>query len=150
MLREEMEAFIRKSVELFEFLAHNNRHTSFPNLFITLRIYITISVTLASGKRSFSMLKPIKTYLRSSIQQGRLNILAILSIIESKISRGLNMDKILKDCWCWITKNKFLLAKAIFVSQATIAWNEPLGADLSVSFGIVVIVQHCNTRSHAL
>jgi len=42
------------------------------------------------------MLKLIKTYLRYSIQQERLNTLAIMSI-ESKISRGLNMDKIMKD-----------------------------------------------------
>ena len=41
------------------------------------------------------MLRPIKTYLRSSIQQQRLNSVKIMSI-ESKISRGLNMDKILK------------------------------------------------------
>ena len=41
------------------------------------------------------MLRLIKTYLRSSIQQERLNSLKIMSI-ESKISRGLNMDKILK------------------------------------------------------
>jgi len=42
------------------------------------------------------MLKLSKTYLRSSIQQERLNSLAFSSI-ESKISRGLNMDKILKN-----------------------------------------------------
>jgi len=41
------------------------------------------------------MLKLIKTYLRSSIQQKRLNSLTIMST-ESKISRGLNLDKVLK------------------------------------------------------
>ena len=100
LLCEEVEALkksaeIRKPVKLFEFLARNNRYPFFHNLFIALRMYITIPVTLASGKRSYSMLRLIKTYLRSSIQQERLNSLKIMSI-ESKISRGLNMDKILK------------------------------------------------------
>ena len=40
-------------MKLFEFLAQINRNTSFPNLFIALRIYITITVTMASGKRNF-------------------------------------------------------------------------------------------------
>jgi len=46
-------------------------------------------------KRELSKLKRIETYLRSLIQQYRLNSLAILSI-ESEISRGLNLDKIVK------------------------------------------------------
>jgi len=50
-----------------------------PNLFLTFRIYLTIPVTVASGKRSFANLKVIKTYLRSSIQQAYLNIVWRLS-----------------------------------------------------------------------
>ena len=42
---------------------------------------------MTSGKRSFSNLKVIKTYLRKSIQQEHLNSLAIVSI-ESEIHRG--------------------------------------------------------------
>ena len=81
---------------MLEFLACNNRSTAFPNLFIALRIFLIIPVTVASGERSFSKLKLIKTYLRSSIQQERLNSLAIMSI-ESDISRSLNLDKIIRD-----------------------------------------------------
>jgi len=32
---------IRKPLNVFEFLARNNRYTSFPNLFVDLRIYFT-------------------------------------------------------------------------------------------------------------
>ena len=63
-------------------------------MFVTLRIYLTTQ--LASGVRSFSKLKLIKTYFRSSIQLERLNSLAIMSI-EFEIRRGLKVDKILKD-----------------------------------------------------
>jgi len=47
-------------------------------------------------RTEFSKLKLIKIYLRSSVQRERLNILTIVSI-ESEISRGLNLDKVLKD-----------------------------------------------------
>ena len=86
---------IRKPVKLFEFLANSNRYTTFPNFFIALGIYINIAVSVACEERSFSKLKLI-AYLRSSIQQEPLNSLTIMSI-ESKVSRGLNLDIILKD-----------------------------------------------------
>ena len=53
---------------------------SFPNAYITYRILLTIPITVASAKRSFSKLKLIKSYLRSTMSQERLSGLAILSI----------------------------------------------------------------------
>ncbi|XP_060878884.1 uncharacterized protein LOC132951154 [Metopolophium dirhodum] len=49
----------------------------FPYTWISLRILLTIPVTVASGERSFSKLKLIKTYLRSSMTDDRLSSLAI-------------------------------------------------------------------------
>ena len=43
-------------------------------------ILLTILVTVASTKRSFSKLKLIKSYLRSTMSQERLSGLTILSI----------------------------------------------------------------------
>jgi hypothetical protein len=51
----------------------------FPNACIAYRI-ILIHVTVASTEKSFSKLKLIKSYLRSTISQERLNGLVILSI----------------------------------------------------------------------
>ena len=45
-----------------------------------LRIYYTIPVTTASAERSFSALKRIKTYLRNSITQHRLNHCMLLHV----------------------------------------------------------------------
>ncbi|ESO00286.1 hypothetical protein HELRODRAFT_83212, partial [Helobdella robusta] len=42
------------------------------------RIFLTIPVTTCSSERSFSVLRRLKTYLRSTISQLRLNHLAIL------------------------------------------------------------------------
>ena len=52
----------------------------FPNAFIAYRVLLTIPVTVASGERTFSKLKLIKNYLRSTMSQERMNGLAMLSI----------------------------------------------------------------------
>lgn len=58
-------------------------------MWIALRILLTIPVTVASGERSFSKLKLIKTYVRSNMGDERLSSLAILSI-ENYIAENLD------------------------------------------------------------
>ena len=55
-------------------------YTLYPNASIAYRILLTIPVTVVSVKRNFSKLKLLKSYLRSTMSQERLNELAILSI----------------------------------------------------------------------
>ncbi|KAJ8881868.1 hypothetical protein PR048_018354 [Dryococelus australis] len=55
----------------------------FPNLHILLKILATLPVTAASLERSFSTLKRLKTYLRNSTGEDRLNGLARMSIHRS-------------------------------------------------------------------
>jgi len=52
---------------------------AFPTLLKVLQIALTICVSCASCERSFSALKCIKTYLRSTMQEERLVNLAVLS-----------------------------------------------------------------------
>jgi len=59
----------------------------FPNACIAYRILLTIPVTVASAERSFSKLKLIKTYLRSTMSQDRLNGLAMLSIEKNMLEQ---------------------------------------------------------------
>lgn len=66
----------------------------FPNLWIALRILLTIPVTVASAERSFSKLKLIKTYMRSSMGQERLNSLAMLAI-ENEEAKKIDFKEIL-------------------------------------------------------
>ncbi|XP_076909256.1 uncharacterized protein LOC143566433 [Bidens hawaiensis] len=51
-----------------------------PNALVAYRVLLTIPVTVASAERSFSLLKLLKAYLRSSMSQERLNGLAIIAI----------------------------------------------------------------------
>ncbi|KAH7650683.1 Ribonuclease H-like protein [Dioscorea alata] len=52
----------------------------FPNEYIAYRIVLMAPITTALAERSFSKLKLIKSYLRSSMSQERLNGLSLLSI----------------------------------------------------------------------
>ncbi|KAJ0724777.1 putative HAT dimerization domain, ribonuclease H-like superfamily [Helianthus annuus] len=61
-------------------LNYINTFNSFSNAYIAYRIMLTIPVTVASAERSFSKLKLLKNYLRSTMSQERLNGLATLSI----------------------------------------------------------------------
>lgn len=65
-----------------------------PNLTIALRIFLTMCVSIASCERSFSKLKLIKTYLRSSMSQSRLTNLAILSI-ERDVAETISFDAVI-------------------------------------------------------
>ena len=55
-----------------------------------------MSVTVASVEISFSKLKLLKSYLRSSMLQERLNDLAILCI-EKNMLKNIDIDTIIND-----------------------------------------------------
>uniref|UniRef100_A0A453J7Q9 HAT C-terminal dimerisation domain-containing protein n=1 Tax=Aegilops tauschii subsp. strangulata TaxID=200361 RepID=A0A453J7Q9_AEGTS len=68
----------------------------FSNILITYRILFTVAVTVASAERSFSKLKLLGNYLRSSMSQERLNGLATLCI-EKEMLNEINTDVIIDD-----------------------------------------------------
>lgn len=104
----EIECFKFQSKELFKNL--NSLHhfeilkemvkfdlcETFPNIFVALRILLTLPVTVASGERSFSKLKIIKNYLRSVMKQNRLSGMTILSI-ECDLFEETNFDDIIDE-----------------------------------------------------
>ncbi|XP_065667807.1 zinc finger MYM-type protein 1-like [Hydra vulgaris] len=71
-------------LKVLEFILRNNNFT--PNVSIALRILLTQPVSVASGERSFSKLKLIKDYLKSTISQNRLTGLSLISI-ESDMAK---------------------------------------------------------------
>jgi hAT family C-terminal dimerisation region len=52
----------------------------YPNIYNLLKIFATLPVTTCVSERSFSSLRLLKTYLRSTMTQTRLNGLALLYI----------------------------------------------------------------------
>ncbi|XP_060881095.1 uncharacterized protein LOC132952716 [Metopolophium dirhodum] len=87
--------FIKDAKQLIKYIIENNLQEIYPNVYITVRIMLTIPVSTASAERSFSKLKIIKNYLRNTMTQERLSALAVLSI-ETKIANNLNYEDILK------------------------------------------------------
>lgn len=84
-----------KNSNIFNYLnciCKNEVQCIFPNLYCLLRIVLTTPITVASGERSFSKLKIIKNYLRSSMTQMRLVSLAVLSI-ENDIVQNTSFEE---------------------------------------------------------
>uniref|UniRef100_A0A3Q1DI04 TTF-type domain-containing protein n=1 Tax=Amphiprion ocellaris TaxID=80972 RepID=A0A3Q1DI04_AMPOC len=84
-------AHISSPSEMLDYIYKESGLDIYPNLSIALRLLLTLPVTVASGERSFSKLKMIKTYLRSTMSQDRLSALAVLSI-EQEVRKSVDMD----------------------------------------------------------
>ena len=69
---------------------------TFPNVAITLRMYLVLMVTNCTAERSFPKLKLIENRLRKSMTQERLVHLTIMSI-ESDILREIDFAAITRD-----------------------------------------------------
>ena len=83
------------ALDLLNALVEHKLETIFPNLIISLRMFLTAPATIASAERSFSKLKLIKNHLRSTMGQDRLTHLARLSI-ESNIAKQINFDCVIR------------------------------------------------------
>lgn len=81
------------SLKVLEFIARNDFFT--PNTAIALHILLTLAVSVASRERSFSKLKLLNNYLRSTMSQNRLSILASISA-ERTIAESLDFTELLK------------------------------------------------------
>lgn len=68
----------------------------FPNTLIAYRILLTIPVTVASTKRRFSKLKLLKSSLRSTLLQERLNGLAFIAM-ESDFLESIQYEDLIEE-----------------------------------------------------
>ncbi|XP_065658422.1 uncharacterized protein LOC136082936 [Hydra vulgaris] len=75
-------------LKILQFMHIYSLTEAYPFIEIALRIFLTLPVTVASCERSFSKLRLLKNYLRSSMGQERLTNLAILSI-ENPLAKSL-------------------------------------------------------------
>ncbi|GFX51533.1 hypothetical protein TNCV_5012371 [Trichonephila clavipes] len=68
------------SMGILKYIIESKLEDSLPNIVIMLRIFLTSAISNASCERSFSKLKLIKNYFRSTISTLKLTNLAILAI----------------------------------------------------------------------
>ena len=102
--RKRLQHFVRAAgseeiggpLQLLQFIHKYSLQDSLPNLVVLLRIFLTRAISVASCERSFSKLKLIKNYLRSSMSQTRLSDLAILSI-EREATDEIDFNDVISD-----------------------------------------------------
>ncbi|KAM7522439.1 hypothetical protein LguiA_012341 [Lonicera macranthoides] len=78
LLRKSLPEGTTKAIEVLGYI--KDMHICFPHAWVAYRVLLTIPVTVATAERSFSKLKLIKNYLRSTMSEDRLSGLAMLSI----------------------------------------------------------------------
>ncbi|XP_068209207.1 uncharacterized protein [Palaemon carinicauda] len=83
-------------LEVLKFICEQGLVHSVPNTFVALCILLTLPVTVASSERSFSKLKLIKTYMRSTMTEEILAGLAMVSI-ENEIAQKVDLKNLVAD-----------------------------------------------------
>lgn len=82
--------------DLYKVIVEDNIECAFPNVEISLRIFLTLMVTNCATERSFSQLKHIQNPNRTTMRQERLESLFLL-MIEADLLRQINFEDLIKD-----------------------------------------------------
>ena len=98
---------------IYTMIKKDNLESTFPNIEIALRIFLSMMVTNCTGERSFSKLKLIKNKLRSCMTQQRLNSLSVTSV-ESEVVETLDFDDIVTDFAERKTRKRCISLKAVY------------------------------------
>jgi uncharacterized protein (DUF2252 family) len=81
--------------DMLQMLISKKLVNTFPNVHIALRIYLSILGTSCAGERTFSVLKRVKNYQRSSLKECKLSALSLLAI-EFDLVRNLNVHAVIE------------------------------------------------------
>lgn len=81
-----------------------------PELTKIVRLILTVPVTTCSAERAFSGLRRLKTYLRNTMSQTRLNNIAVLNCHRSYVE-AVDIDNILDEfiSKCTVRQNTFAM-----------------------------------------
>ena len=84
------------SVMVNKIFVEDNIECAFPNVDISLRIFLTLMVTKCTTECSFSQMKGIQIQNRTMTRQKRLESLSLL-MIEANLLRQINFEDLIKD-----------------------------------------------------
>lgn len=93
MLKDGLISEVHKICDVLNFLEIGEMSGIFSNLANLYRIYNVLPVSSASAERSFSRLKQIKSYTRSTMDEIRLSDLSLLNI-EKELSENLDFNSV--------------------------------------------------------
>ncbi|CAI6362441.1 unnamed protein product [Macrosiphum euphorbiae] len=69
--------------------------TFFPNIAVALEIFLSLPATSCTAERSFSTLRRVETWLRSTMGDDRLNGICMLSVHREKVNS--NKEKFIEN-----------------------------------------------------
>ena len=75
-----MEASKEENAASLQECIHRAKRMMLPNVTLLLRLFAVLPVTTATAERTFSGLRRLKTYLRSTMGSERLSGLALLTV----------------------------------------------------------------------
>jgi hypothetical protein len=78
-------------------IVEDNIECVFPNVDISLRIFLTLMVTNCTTERSFSQMKRIKNPNKTTMRQKRLESLSLL-MIEADLLCQINFEDLIRLC----------------------------------------------------
>nr|CAH7753974.1 unnamed protein product [Callosobruchus chinensis] len=87
-------------LSLLVFISVNNLEKVLRETFKLLDISCTTPISTAESERCFSTLKRIKTFLRSTMTEDRLNALAVLSIENKFVQSIPDFDNRVNEIFC--------------------------------------------------
>lgn len=82
--------------ELYKYIRNNHLTTTFPNLEVAIRIFLTLPVTNCTAERGFSVLARVKNAKRSTLREEKLNSL-VLMCSEHDITLKTNFSDIVNN-----------------------------------------------------
>nr|CAH7755641.1 unnamed protein product [Callosobruchus chinensis] len=89
--REDLKEIVG-AMNLLSFILENNLNETFIETSKILKIIVTTPMTTAEAERTFSTLKRIKTFLRNTMLNDRLNALVMMSINRNLVHQINNFD----------------------------------------------------------
>lgn len=91
-MREDFRNIVGAS-NMLSLMTQNNLEDTFSEIVKLLKILITTPMSTAESERCFSTLKRIKTFLRNSMNDDRLNALAMMSVNKNLVHNITNFDE---------------------------------------------------------
>jgi len=73
----------------------NDLSDAFPQFEILVSLFLTLPIGIASAEKSFSVLRRLKNYMRSTMGQQRLSDMTLLAI-EDQTAAKLKLDDVIK------------------------------------------------------
>ena len=126
-IKEELECFLhivnenkeslKTTRDFLNYICNKHLLEDYPNLFIALRVVMTCPISAGSAERSFSKLKLITAFHRSTTMDDRLTLLALISI-ESACVRSLDYNDIIDVFATAKARKKFLNIDTVLAVHA--------------------------------